>query len=90
MFQGYVNSSGSTQQVEEEFSKQGIFLVKITPMRASLVLLEDGEDGETKDLIEDEREWIESWFDKIKECIPTKVSNESETFSNLHGNDIYV
>lgn len=95
MFVGYINRSGSTQQVVEEFGRQGIFLVKIRPMGANLVLLEDGEGRATEDLIAYEREWLESrfdmmkewmesWFDKTKEWIPTKVSNESGIFSDLH------
>ncbi|PNX61493.1 hypothetical protein L195_g052481, partial [Trifolium pratense] len=59
---GVVNHSGMSYNIQDEFHRQGYFGVKITPLGANLVLLEDQEEGEIKALLKDAWGWLEQWF----------------------------
>lgn len=55
MYVGYVRQPGTSYRVQDWFSMQGVFSIKITPLAANSVLLEDIEEGALEDLVRDDK-----------------------------------
>lgn len=58
--------SGKTYVLQDEFSRQGVFLVKVTPLGANLALLEGREDEAFQRFIEEAKDWLYQWFEEIR------------------------
>ncbi|PNX88595.1 hypothetical protein L195_g044701, partial [Trifolium pratense] len=84
-FVGVVTHPGLSYNIQDEFHRQGYFGVKITPLGANLVLLEDQEEGEVKALMEDARGWLEQWFKEIRPWSPREVDNERLVWLRVYG-----
>ncbi|XP_045802504.1 uncharacterized protein LOC123896113 [Trifolium pratense] len=89
-FVGVVPHPGLSYNIQEEFHRQGYFGVKITPLGANLVLLEDQEEGEVKALMEDARGWLEQWFKEIRPWSPREVDNERLVWLRVYGVPIHA
>ncbi|XP_058733452.1 uncharacterized protein LOC131605070 [Vicia villosa] len=84
-FVGVVEVPGDTYNLQERFTKEGYFGVKVTPMGANLCLLEENEEGMIKDIIEEAREWIQQWFSEIRPWRANDVDNERATWLRVYG-----
>lgn len=50
---GYVKQPGTSYRIQDWFSIQGVFSIKVTPLGANSVLMEDIEEGTLEDLVND-------------------------------------
>lgn len=85
MYVGVVKTPSSTHSVQERFSMQGFFSIKVTPLGANKVLLEEMDEGIIQDLISDANEWIHEKFDDIRGWSPAKTDNERVVWVRCHG-----
>ncbi|MCH84931.1 DUF4283 domain protein [Trifolium medium] len=69
---------------------QGYFGVKITPLGANLVLLEEQEEGEIKALMEDAGGWLEQWFKEIRSWSTGDVDNERLVWLRVYGIPVHA
>lgn len=90
MYVGVMKDAGSTHMVQEWFSMQGFFSVKVTPMGANLVLLEEMEEGIIPALIEDASDWIHEKFDDIRKWSQSEVDNERLVWVRCHGIPVHA
>ncbi|XP_058761119.1 uncharacterized protein LOC131634461 [Vicia villosa] len=77
---GVVETSGITYNIQEAFHTEGYFKVKATPLGVNLCLLEKHEEGETKALIEEAKDWVGQLFSDIHPWSPGDVDNERLTW----------
>lgn len=73
-FVGVVSKSGTTYGTQDEFTRRGILEVKVTPMGANLVLLEEMEEGALSKLLSEI--WISEWFGEIRSWCSGEIDNE--------------
>lgn len=90
MYVGVVNIPGSTYSVQEWLSMQGVFSVKVTPMGANKVLMEEMEEGIISALVSDASEWIHQKFDDIRLWSPAEADNERVVWVRCHGVPIHA
>lgn len=63
---GVVVDPGMSYNIQNSFELEGYFSIKVTPIGANLCLLEEFEEGVTRDLIEEGRNWWSQWFSEIR------------------------
>lgn len=76
MYVAKVRYAGSAHMVQEWFNLQGFFSIKVTPLGANLVLLEEVEEGIIPALVSDAKEWIDEHFDDIRGWCPSELDKE--------------
>lgn len=76
MYVVVVKDVGSTYMVQEWLHMQGVFSIKVTPLGATLVLLEESEEGMIQALLEDAKEWINEFFEDIRQWNPKEIDKE--------------
>ncbi|GAU35431.1 hypothetical protein TSUD_375210 [Trifolium subterraneum] len=76
--------------IQDEFHMQGYFGVKITPIGANLVLLEDQEEGEIKALMEDAWGWLEQWFKEIRPWSTREVDHDRLVWLRVYGIPVHT
>ncbi|PNX93423.1 hypothetical protein L195_g016577 [Trifolium pratense] len=89
-FVGTVLQPGMSYNIQEEFHMQGYFGIKITPLGANLVLLEEQEGGEMQALQADAKEWLDQWFCHIKPWEPCMVDNERVMWVRVYGIPVHA
>lgn len=84
-FVGVAEKAGSTYNIQHALRVEGYFNIKATPLGANLCFLEEQEEGEIKCMIEEDKEWIASWFSEIRPWSPKDVDNERVTWMRCYG-----
>ncbi|PNY01681.1 hypothetical protein L195_g024982 [Trifolium pratense] len=82
---GTVVQPGMSYNIQEEFHMQGYFGIKITPLGANMVLMEEQEEGELQALQDDAKDWLAQWFCLIKPWEPGCVDNERVMWVRVYG-----
>ncbi|PNY11622.1 hypothetical protein L195_g008233 [Trifolium pratense] len=89
-FVGVVEHPGMSYNIQEAFHMQGYFGVKITPLGANLVLLEDQVEGEIKALMEDAWGWLEQWFKEIRPWSSGEVDTDRLVWLRVYGIPVHA
>ncbi|PNX65689.1 hypothetical protein L195_g062723, partial [Trifolium pratense] len=79
-----------TYNIQDEFHRQGYFGVKITPLGANLVLLEEQEEGEVRALMEDAKSWLDQWFRDIRPWSTREVDKSRLVWLRIYGVPIHA
>lgn len=85
MYVAEVKNAGGTHMVQEWFSGQGVFSIKVTPMGANLVLLEEMDDGYIQAILDDSEEWFYEVFSDIRKWSQKEIDNERVVWIRCHG-----
>lgn len=64
---------------------EGMFSIKVTPLGASLCLLEEVEEIFIQDLIGEGNTWLRKWFQEIKLWSFNSVDNDRGIWIRLYG-----
>ncbi|MCI08394.1 hypothetical protein A2U01_0029471, partial [Trifolium medium] len=87
---GEVVHPGMSYNIQDEFHRQGYFGIKITPLGANLVLLEEQEEGEVRALIEDAKSWMEQWFREIRPWSTREVDSSRLVWLRVYGIPVHA
>ncbi|CAJ2672764.1 unnamed protein product [Trifolium pratense] len=71
--------------IQEQFQRQGYFGIKITPLGANMVLMEEQEEGELQALLLEAKSWLDQWFSQVKPWEPELVDNERLLWVRVYG-----
>ncbi|XP_058747128.1 uncharacterized protein LOC131620126 [Vicia villosa] len=82
---GEVIFPGSSYNIQTYFEMEGMFSIKVTPLGASLCLLEEVEEGFIQDLIGEGNTWWRQWFKEIKPWSYNIVDNDRDIWIRLYG-----
>lgn len=85
MYIGVVRQPGTAHMVQERLSMQGFFLIKITPLGANKVLMDEMEEGIIPALISDASSWVYEMFEDIRQWSPDDIDNERAVWVRCHG-----
>ncbi|MCH86156.1 hypothetical protein A2U01_0007010, partial [Trifolium medium] len=87
---GEVIHAGMTYNIHDEFHRQGYFGIKITPLGANLVLLEEQETGEVQALMEDAKSWLEQWFRDIRPWTTREADRSRLVWLRVYGIPVHA
>lgn len=90
MYVGMVKNPGSTHMVQEWMNMQGFFSVKVMPMGANKVLMEEMEEGIIPALLADACDWVYEIFDVVLGWSMQEVDNERVVWVRCHGFPAHV
>lgn len=85
MYVGYVKQPSTSYRIQDWFCMQGVFSVKITPIGANSVLMEDVEEGTLEELVNDTGGWLYEWFEDIRSWQPYVRDAERFVWIRCHG-----
>lgn len=85
MYVGYVKQSGTSYMMQEWINMQGVFSIKITPIGANSVLMEDIEEGAIENAIKEGERWLYDWFVEVSQWQPFVRDAERLTWIRCHG-----
>lgn len=62
--------------MQDQFHDEGIFGISITPLGASLCLLEELQEGSLENLLEGGSKWLEEHLKNIRRWTPSEIDHE--------------
>lgn len=85
-----VCTTGSTYLVQESFSMHGIFSIKVTPLGANKVLMEEMEEGVIAALMDEDADWFQGSFEDIRLWSQAEADNERVVWVRCHGVPVHA
>lgn len=90
MYVGVVKIPGSSYSIQEWLNVNGVFSIRVTPLGANKVLLEELVEGTIQELIDESEEWLREKLDVVRRWSPGESDAERIVWLRCHGIPVHA
>lgn len=84
-FTGVIKESKSTMSLKHIFHKEGLFAIRLTILGLNLCILKDLVCEEVESFVQDQKPWLEKWFNTIRQWQSEDVDAERFLWLRVRG-----